>query len=408
MRILGLGCAGDMGRMAVAILLEFPSVSSITIADINIDLATTFVKMVNSPKLFAVQIDINQKDQLLDLISHHDVVINTIGPFYKFELTILKAILEAKKPYLDICDDWKPTIEALELDDKAKTAGIAAVIGIGASPGITNLMAVYACSKLDEIDDLITAWGEWISIKQGEKPKYYIKPKELKENLETKIKVANAANVHLLYETLEKIPTFKNGKMIEIEPLTETNPFSFPGFKEMYACHIGHPEPVTLPRIIRAKSVSNIMYVGETFTEFIRECRRNIQDNKMTIQETAISLDKKARELTKRALMGRGPLREYLGGPPNLSVIAIGIKNGKRKKVAVALGHNPYGYMAGLTGVPLAIATIMLIEGKIKKRGVLTPEEAFPDPMEFFNKMAPYCGKNLSGEDILIIREVDI
>ena len=106
--------------------------------------------------------------------------------------------------------------------------------------------------------------------------------------------------------------------------------------------------------------------------------------------------------------MGREPLREYLGGPPNLSVIATGTKNGKRKRVAVALGRNPYGSMAGLTGVPLAIATIMLMEGKIDKKGVLTPEEAIPEPMEFFDRLAPYCGKNLLGKDILIIREEDL
>ena len=408
MKVLALGSAGDMGRMAVAILLDFPIVSSITVADINYELASTFVEMVNSPKLSAFQIDVNEKNKLLDLISSHDIVINTVGPFFNFELLILNAIIKAKKPYLDICDDWKPTLDALELSKKAKSAGITAIIGIGASPGITNLMALYACSKLDDVDDLITAWGEWVSIKQGKKPKYCIRPKELFHNLAIKPDVANAAIVHLLYETLEKIPTFKDGRMIEIEPLTETEPFSFPGFKQMYACHIGHPEPVTLPRTIRAKSVSNVMYIGETFTDYLREYRKKILEKKISIQKAAIEIAEKERELTKNARIGKHPLREYLGGPPNLSVITKGTKNGKRKKIAVALGRNPYGQMAGLTGVPLAIATIMLIEGKINKKGILTPEEAIIEPMEFFNRLAPYCGKNLSGEDILIIKEQDL
>ena len=65
------------------------------------------------------------------------------------------------------------------------------------------------------------------------------------------------------------------------------------------------------------------------------------------------------------------------------------------------------GRMAGVTGIPLAIATIMLIEGKISKRGVLTPEEAI-NPIEFFNKLAPYCGKNLSVSVILVEREIDL
>jgi len=65
--------------------------------------------------------------------------------------------------------------------------------------------------------------------------------------------------------------------------------------------------------------------------------------------------------------------------------------------------------MAGVTSIPLGIATIMLIEGKITQKGVLTPEEVFKNnPMEFFDRIAPYCGKNLTGKDVLIEREEDL
>jgi len=97
------------------------------------------------------------------------------------------------------------------------------------------------------------------------------------------------------------------------------------------------------------------------------------------------------------------------GGPPILSVIATGLKNNKKKKIAVALERIPYDEMAGVTGVPLAIATIMFIEGKITQKGILTPEEAFKnDPMAFFDRLAPYCGKDLTGKDILIVKETDL
>jgi saccharopine dehydrogenase-like NADP-dependent oxidoreductase len=165
MKVLALGGAGDMGRMAVAVLLDSPNITSVSVADINEKLINTFVEMVDSPKLKPVQIDINEKEKLIDLMSSHDIVINTVGPFYKFEIPIMEAVIKAKKPFLDICDDWKPTLDVLKYDDTAKSAGITAIIGIGASPGITNIMAVYASSKLDEIDELITAWGLNIDIK---------------------------------------------------------------------------------------------------------------------------------------------------------------------------------------------------------------------------------------------------
>ena len=194
-------------------------------------------------------------------MASHDIVINTVGPFYRFEVPIIEAVIEAKKPFLDICDDWKPSLDALKFDQKAREAGITAVIGIGASPGITNILAVHACSKLDEIDELITAWGVAAEIKTGRKPKYFIRPQKLAKKLGKTERKPNAAMMHLLYETIEKVPTFKNGELVEIEPLTETEPFDFPGYKSMYAVNIGHPEPVTLPRTIKANNISNVMYI---------------------------------------------------------------------------------------------------------------------------------------------------
>ena len=83
------------------------------------------------------------------------------------------------------------------------------------------------------------------------------------------------------------------------------------------------------------------------------------------------------------------------------------LKENSRKKIAIGCYRNPYGEMAGDTGIPLAIATLMMIEGKIKKKGVLTPEEVI-NPNDFFDHYAKYCGKNLTGEDILIKRQVNL
>ncbi|TFG15853.1 MAG: hypothetical protein EU535_00420 [Promethearchaeota archaeon] len=409
MKVLALGGAGDMGRMAVAVLLDSQKVTSVTVADINEKLLDVFVDLVDSPKLKGVQIDITDKMKLIKLISSHDVVINTVGPFYKFEVPILEAVIEAKKPFLDICDDWKPTLDALEFDEKAKNAGITAVIGIGASPGITNILAVYACSKLDEIDELITAWGLDIDIKAGKKPKYFIKPEQLRKKLGKTERKPNAATMHLLYETIEKVPTFQNGKMTEIEPLTETEPYKFPGYKSMYACHIGHPEPVTLPRTIKANSISNVMYIGETATDITRKYSQKIKNKELSIEEATLALTKEFAGLTEKAFKDKALLEQYVGGPPTLTVIATGTKEGMKKKVGVGLAREPYGEMAGVTSIPLGIATIMLIEGKIPQKGVLTPEEAFKDnPLEFFDAIAPYCGKNLKDKDILIEREEEL
>ena len=54
------------------------------------------------------------------------------------------AAIEAGAHYLDICDDWEPTLDMLELGERARARGVTAVIGMGASPGLTNLLAMKA------------------------------------------------------------------------------------------------------------------------------------------------------------------------------------------------------------------------------------------------------------------------
>ncbi|TFG15857.1 MAG: hypothetical protein EU535_00440 [Promethearchaeota archaeon] len=407
MKVLALGGSGDMGRMTVAILLESPIVSSITVADKNYERANHFIDMVGSDKLTTAEIDVTEHETLVELISEHDLVINTVGPYYKFNKPILKATIEAKTNYIDINDDAHPTLESLNMDQNAKDAGITAVIGFGASPGLTNLMAVLACSELDVIDDLITAWG-WGFVKEGKKPKYYILPKKYYAKYKDAPMIANAATMHLFYETLEKIPTFKGGKIIEIEPLTEAESLKFPGFKDTYVCHIGHPEPVTLPRVIQTNSVSNLMYMGKIATDMVREYSQKIANKKLTIKEASVEFSK---ELRKRARSDPEVMKEYADLPPGLCVIATGSKNGKRKKVAIAGQRAPFGGMAGVTGVPLAIGAMLILEEKIKEKGVFTPEEIFNKKeglISFFDRFAQYCGKNLTAKDILLRRVVEL
>lgn len=405
MKVLALGGSGDMGRMAVAILLEHPNISSITVADKNIERAQHFIDLVGSDKLTAVEIDVTEHNKLVDLISSHDIVMNTVGPYYKFAIPIMEATIEAKKNYVDINDDAKPTLDLLAMNERAKEAGITALLGIGASPGLTNLMAVLACSKLDKVDDLITAWGNSVFAKEGKKPKYYLVPRSFYEKYRDMPIIANAATMHLFYETLEEIPTFRDGKMINIKPLTEADPLQFPGFKDAYACHIGHPEPVTLSRVIKANTVCNLMFWNKDVTDIVRKYTKKISNKELTISQASVEFFQELRN--RRREGGSEIIREYQNLPPGLCVIATGIKSGKRTKVAIGSARDPFGGMAGVTGVPLALATLMILNGEIKKRGIFTPEEAISDPMEFFDRYAKYCGENLTGKDTLLIREAE-
>ena len=60
---------------------------------------------------------------------------------------------------MDICDDWEPTEKMLELNDIAKEKNLLALLGLGASPGITNLLGRIAIDNLDIAHTIYTGWN---------------------------------------------------------------------------------------------------------------------------------------------------------------------------------------------------------------------------------------------------------
>ena len=146
MKVLCLGGSGGMGRFATKAIVDFKELEAITVADLNKDAAEEFANSFDA-KVQGIGLDVTDNKKLVEALKEHDVVLNTTGPFFMFGVPILKAAIENNCHYLDICDDWEPTEEMLQLDSQAKDAEITAIIGLGASPGITNLMGLVAMEE---------------------------------------------------------------------------------------------------------------------------------------------------------------------------------------------------------------------------------------------------------------------
>ena len=195
-RIIVLGGAGAMGYEAVKLLLERTD-AEITVADASVKgLKRVEAEMGNKVKTASV--DVNDRDSLVKLLKGADVVISTVGPFYKYAVSVIKAAIDAQVNMVDIDDDYDATKDSLELDEAARKAGIAAVIGMGASPGITNLVAKLGASRMDRTDDIRLYWGESAIDPTG-----------------------SAALMHWFHITAEKVPVFINGKWVEVQAFSQ-------------------------------------------------------------------------------------------------------------------------------------------------------------------------------------------
>lgn len=159
MKFLALGGAGQEGRRTVRDLVARARVDSVVIGDLNLDAANRLKQEIGNDKVSALQVDATVNAEFIKAFEDLDVVISFVGPYYRIGLPILKASIEARCNYVDICDDAEPTVQMLELHNQAKEAGIAAVIGCGVSPGTLNVLARDAANHFGKVEDLHFCWN---------------------------------------------------------------------------------------------------------------------------------------------------------------------------------------------------------------------------------------------------------
>lgn len=240
-KVTVLGGAGAVGSVAARTLASQEIFSEVRIADARLDRAADLAKNIGGPKVRAIGFDARDWASVRSAVAGSDVVLNCVGPFYKTVKTVLAAVLEAGMNYVDVCDDVDVTQEILGWDAKAKAAGITALIGMGSSPGATNLLARFAADQLlDETEtiDIFHAHG-------GE-------PVE-----------GEGVIGHRFHCMSIDIPMYLDGalkyvKFFEQDGVALRQSFDFPVLgKDVLLYPYPHPEQVTLPRYIPCRRVTN-------------------------------------------------------------------------------------------------------------------------------------------------------
>ena len=157
MKVIITGGCGGMGRFLVRAVTRLKNIESITIADLVEASAKEFASDFDD-RVSGIGLDVSDSKSMAETFEHHDIVLNTTGPFFRFGKPVLEAALNSNCHYMDICDDWEPTEEMLRLDGEAKSKNLTAIVGLGASPGLTNLLALLAMNQLDEVEKVYTGW----------------------------------------------------------------------------------------------------------------------------------------------------------------------------------------------------------------------------------------------------------
>ena len=374
MKILALGGGGGMGRFAVRSLINHAKIEKIYVADINASSAKNFASNFDS-RIEGFELDITNNESLINEMSKVDIVINTTGPFFKFGLPILKAAVETTTHYFDICDDWEPTEKMLLMNNDEKSSKITGIIGLGASPGLTNILAYLAILELDEVSKVYTGWN--IS---GAKPEE-----------KSSQKGVNAAMVHGIEQVTGHVKVFNNGKYEMARPLKEVI-VNYPEIGEKRAYIFGHPEAISFPyHYPNIKDSLNLMHGGEKglvgILKFIR----------LLIEIKLISKNIAARIFTFLDNSTSSELKKNdISSLPNIYGYAEGKKGDKNFSVGVTFDDSIQNLSMGeATSLPLACGVKMFLDGVILQRGIHSPESGIIDPKIFLDYFAKEIGDEI-------------
>ena len=382
MKILAIGGCGSMGRYAMRAAQHYSSIDKIIIADINKETARTFAASLNQ-KVSAIQLDVNDDSALRQAMEDINIVVNTCGPYFKFGAPILAAAISSGCNYIDICDDWEPTIDMMKLDAKAKSAGVSATIGLGASPGLTNLMALIAIRELDEVTTVYTGWD--------------IGGTSLDENAMQQSE--NAAMMHGVEQMTGEVKVFQDGAFKMVKPLQKIN-VKYPGLTNFNGNIFGHPEAVTFPHYFpKLKDSINLAHGGHADFLILKSIM-GLVNLRLLSKLSAANLFSllESKQSTQKRTKG-------VDYPPAMYGFAHGIKNEMPASVGVCLPSNTEDPdineqiknigMGEITGIPLACGIKMLAEGRINEVGVLAPEAGHIEPNGFISDVFEEISKVL-------------
>lgn len=382
MRFVVFGGSGDMGNRVVEELVKSPGVELVTIvgrtratleqardralharADRHDGRGATDAQhradaAVSAPDVVIEIADARDDDSIVEIMRAHHVALGALGPFYLYEEPMVKAAIAARTPYVSLCDDADATAAVLKHDAAARAAGVTVVTGLGWTPGLTNLLALRGAARLDEVKSVTIAWAGSAAESSG-----------------------TAVALHTLHIFDGKVGTFADGRHTAVVAGSGAEDVDFPApLGRVRVCHVGHPEPLTLPEHI--PGVRNVALKGGLVEPTLHQLA-------VITGRLGLARTHGMRAFLARLLVPLIPVLSRLGPKrPAISGVVVRV-SGEKEGRPVTVESAATAPMTALTGLPMAIGALWMAEGRLHRPGVLAPDAPnLIDPDDFLRALS--------------------
>ena len=157
-----LGGAGFMGAGIVRDMISdraIIDIARIRICDTSRARMETLVSDLGDIRLELVDLDVTDPQKLAAAISGADICINCVPTLAGHQMVIFEAAFAARVPYVDLGGLGIYTVKQIAEHERFKAAGVTAVTGVGADPGMSNVICRAVADELDEIDRINLYWA---------------------------------------------------------------------------------------------------------------------------------------------------------------------------------------------------------------------------------------------------------
>ncbi len=359
-----------MAQVIVRDLLE-SSEAEIGVADVNLGAASRLVSSLGTSRAEALKIDVTDAPALKQLVSQYDVIVNST--WYQFNMLVMEAAIQSGVHYLDLGGLYHMTLKQLDLDARAKDAGITCILGMGSSPGTMNVLAGHGASKMMKISK--------VNLRSGSAT--VSKPSEVFQS---------PYSIRTVLDEFTLPPVIlRNGGIQEVPALSGKERFVLPEpINEIEGYYTLHSELATLPKTL-GKGVKDMDFIVAYPPEFTKTIALLVRMGLASRSPVKVKgLEVKPYDMLSSVIDSipktEGELDvdvqrvelsgEIDGSPTTLKYDAITGPNEKWK-----IGGGTID-----TGVPPSIAAQWLAKSRIKAKGVVPPESCI-DPLPYFNEL---------------------
>ncbi len=379
MKIAVLGGTGLMASGTIRDLISEQSdgIEKVYVADIDEVKISNFIKELNDDRLEGKKIDVKDESSVLKLLEKADLCINGVPTFAGYQMDIFNYCFKAGCHYVDFGGMGVYTVKQKAEHDKWANAGLVAVLGLGADPGMSNMTCKAVAEELETIESINLYWAATI---KGEQNPVLIPPYSIKT---------------VMGEYTNNSTQFLDGKLTEMPPMSGVQKMVLPEpWGETYFMHSQHSEPLTVPfaKGIREKGIKEMTWrlslpkeEDLTWKALVR-AGFNAEDKPVLVNGVEVKPVELLEKLVYRNIEENSDSIPDQEGYEIHFAIGKGVKAGKNvtAKCTVTSGPDPLyeGYNDAGTSMNCSIGAQLLMRNQ-SIPGVWGPEEYY-DVAEYF------------------------